>query len=234
MIKGIFNKLKSEKGASALLALVTLLVTVMISSVIVYTAFSNLGRIRTSQGQEQDFLAVSSAVNMCKAAFKGDSVSYTYTETQKYAEDFPTSDPVQISYSMPIYKESGSANHENFLQEQIVACVKANQGIINPPIKTLNCTVETEVEGAEKQDIIKPVNIDISFDGAKDVITFKFAIKDTVSGELSDKYKITMRMDMEETISQTRTSGGSGDTALVSKTDYTISFANPQVRKGNS
>ena len=70
------NKIQSNNGATLVFALVALIFCVMVAAVVIYTAFSNVGRVKNTQSEEQNYLSVSSAVMMFKDLLEGDSVSY--------------------------------------------------------------------------------------------------------------------------------------------------------------
>ncbi len=73
-MKAIRQKLKSERGASVVFALVTFMVAAVICAGIVNTAITNTYRIRNGRQQEQANLTVQSAAQLMKNAILGDEI----------------------------------------------------------------------------------------------------------------------------------------------------------------
>jgi hypothetical protein len=63
-MKQLLRKLKSERGASILLALLFFLICGMVSSSILMASVSNAGKIKSEEKEEQAYLAVSSALQL--------------------------------------------------------------------------------------------------------------------------------------------------------------------------
>ena len=64
MKHAIFRKLRSQQGASLLLALLFLLICAMVSASILMAAASNVGKRRSNLAEHQTYLALSSAVSL--------------------------------------------------------------------------------------------------------------------------------------------------------------------------
>lgn len=82
------KKWKSQKGASILMALLFLLVSIMVSSSVLMAAVSNAGKLNSNRQAQQRYLALSSAIRLvcdelAKAEYYG---KYTYEEIITYRE----------------------------------------------------------------------------------------------------------------------------------------------------
>lgn len=89
------GKLKSEKGASILLALLLLLICMMVGASVLMAAVSNAGKARSNRQEEQVYLALSSALRLVT----DDLVSAKYTGNYQLLEQpDPASSDVEIRY----------------------------------------------------------------------------------------------------------------------------------------
>lgn len=82
------NKWKSQKGASILMALLFLLISIMVSSSVLMAAVSNAGKLNSNRQAQQRYLALSSAIclvcdELAKAEYYG---KYMYEEIVTYRE----------------------------------------------------------------------------------------------------------------------------------------------------
>ncbi|MGI6507613.1 MAG: hypothetical protein ACOX4A_04390 [Saccharofermentanales bacterium] len=197
------NKIQSDKGATIVFALFALIVSVMISAVVIYTAFSNVGRVKNTQNEEQNYLSVSSAVKLFKESLAGDSVSYeeTYvkTTTETYDENWETlisstvSDETTISDA--VYDDALPLN--NMLKEVLNEWAKAFD---SPVPKTLTITITGDSELPK----IAAVEAVMVFDPVNNKLTTTFGIKDAPSAV--DKFSTVMTMDLSKSTSYPVTS----------------------------
>ena len=67
----ISKKLKSQSGASLIIALVLLLVCVMVGSVILSSAAGNADKMRKRESEQQEYLALSSAAELIRTSLGG-------------------------------------------------------------------------------------------------------------------------------------------------------------------
>lgn len=89
MRNALHRKLKSQSGASLLLALLFLLICMMVSASILMAAVSHAGKHRSNLEEHQTYLAISSAVSaLCdelnRTAYQG---QYRYWETEEQREN---------------------------------------------------------------------------------------------------------------------------------------------------
>jgi len=197
------NKIQSDKGATIVFALFALIVSVMISAVVIYTAFSNVGRVKNTQNEEQNYLSVSSAVKLFKESLAGDSVSYeeTYvkTTTETYDENWETlisstvSDETTISDA--VYDDALPLN--NMLKEVLNEWAKAFD---SPVPKTLTITITGDSELPK----IAAVEAVMVFDPVNNKLTTTFGIKNAPSAV--DKFSTVMTMDLSKSTSYPATS----------------------------
>lgn len=197
------NKIQSDKGATIVFALFALIVSVMISAVVIYTAFSNVGRVKNTQNEEQNYLSVSSTVKLFKESLAGDSVSYeeTYvkTTTETYDENWETlisstvSDETTISDA--VYDDALPLN--NMLKEVLNEWAKAFD---SPVPKTLTITITGDSELPK----IAAVEAVMVFDPVNNKLTTTFGIKNAPSAV--DKFSTVMTMDLSKSTSYPATS----------------------------
>lgn len=86
MRRAIFHKLRSQRGASLLLALLFLLLCSMVTASILMAAVANAGKYRSNQEEHQTYLALSSAITtLCDelncAEYQGQYSCWSVTET---------------------------------------------------------------------------------------------------------------------------------------------------------
>ncbi len=80
-MKNINKKLKSEKGASILLALMLFLVCFMVASVILSSATANADKLHQREDNQREYLSVSSAATLLRDVLGG--IEYTGWENNK-------------------------------------------------------------------------------------------------------------------------------------------------------
>lgn len=90
-MKKLKEKLRSQSGASILLALLFLLVCMMVAASVLMAAVSNAGKIQSNYEEQQRYLALSSALRLVsdqieQAKYRGRYTLSTWTETET-AED---------------------------------------------------------------------------------------------------------------------------------------------------
>lgn len=79
-MKAVRQKLKSQQGASILLALLFFLICILVAVSLLMAAVSNAGKIRSNREEHQKHLAVSSALELVCDDF----LTVTYTVTYKF------------------------------------------------------------------------------------------------------------------------------------------------------
>ena len=81
-MKQLRKKLHSQNGASILLALLFLLVCMMAAASILMAAVSNAGKIRSNYEEQQQYLALSSAIRLVSSQLERAAYQGRYTVTQ--------------------------------------------------------------------------------------------------------------------------------------------------------
>ena len=219
-----------------MIALVALIVCVMISAVVVYTAFSNVGRVKNAQGEEQNYLSVSSAVMLFKNSLEGDSVSVKETYSVTTAEicdnnweTLTTNEPDEkIIPGDVVYNDAKPYNTmlKDVLSEWAKTSVKQNLTVTIAGDSNLPNMAEVEAE--------------VVFDPGNGKMIITFYIKDA-SPSAVDKYSTVMTMDLSKSTSYPLTSssetkkqinGSNVRTVTVEKTFvHTISWDNCVITK---
>lgn len=106
-MKQLRKKLNSQRGASILLALLFMLLCVLASSSILMAAASNAGKIRNTRREQQQYLALSSALRLVSGALDGASYegSYTYTRQHFPATGTPGDEDYKPAYDKHTYEQ---------------------------------------------------------------------------------------------------------------------------------
>jgi len=200
------NKVRSNKGATMVFALVALILCVMISAVVIYTAFSNVGRVKKTQNEEQNYLSVSSAVMLFKDSLEGDSVSYEETRVSTTTiicdENWEPIDPtpgeptLDTTFDNYAYNDADALPLNNFLNQVLVEWAKM---IDSPSEQTLPITITDESDPRDLPNIA-PVEAEIVFNPENMKMTITFCIKDASSLDV-DKYTTVMTMDLSKSTS---------------------------------
>lgn len=85
------GKLKNDRGASIIMALVVVLVLTMVSVVIISSAYTNMARLKRNQAEQQAYLTVSSAAQLMRDSIAGASYSSSSTTPPEGSGEQPTS-----------------------------------------------------------------------------------------------------------------------------------------------
>lgn len=187
-------------------ALVALILCVMISAVVIYTAFSNVGRVKKTQSEEQNYLSVSSAVMLFKDSLEGDSVSYEETHVSTTTiicdENWEPIDPtpgeptLETTFDNYAYNDADALPLNNFLNQVFEEWAKM---IDSPSEQTLSITITDESDPRDLPNIA-PVEAEIVFNPENMKMTITFCIKDASSLDV-DKYTTVMTMDLSKSTS---------------------------------
>jgi hypothetical protein len=201
------NKVRSNKGATIVFALVALILCVMISAVVIYTAFSNVGRVKKTQSEEQNYLSVSSAVMLFKDSLEGDSVSYEETHVSTTTiicdENWEPIDPtpgeptLETKFDNYAYNDADALPLNNFLNQVFEEWAKK----VDPPVSQPPLPI-TITDTSDPRDLpnIAPVEAEIVFDPENMKMTITFCIKDASPLDV-DKYSTIMTMDLSKSTS---------------------------------
>ena len=101
-MRRLTGKLKSEKGASILLAMLLLLICMMVGASVLMAAVSNAGKARSNRQEEQVYLALSSALRLVT----DDLVSVKYTGSYQLLErSEPAPSTMKTRYFVPLQGE---------------------------------------------------------------------------------------------------------------------------------
>ena len=78
------KKLNSTRGASMLIALIYLLTALMVGTVVLTAASSNVGRITHNRQDQREYYAVESAMELIRADMQSEEFSAWYSKTDEY------------------------------------------------------------------------------------------------------------------------------------------------------
>lgn len=94
-MKAVRQKLKSQQGASILLALLFFLICILVAVSLLMAAVSNAGKIRSNREEHQKHLAVSSALELVCDDF----LTITYTVTYKFEKESLVGGGIRNNYT---------------------------------------------------------------------------------------------------------------------------------------
>lgn len=120
-MKAVRQKLKSQQGASILLALLFFLICILVAVSLLMAAVSNAGKIRSNREEHQKHLAVSSALELVCDDF----LTVTYTVKYEFAKESPEGGRIQNNY-MGFFGDCSSAEVyiKKALEEDLNAVAK--------------------------------------------------------------------------------------------------------------
>ncbi len=245
------NKIQSNNGATLVFALVALIFCVMVAAVVIYTAFSNVGRVKNTQSEEQNYLSVSSAVMMFKDLLEGDSVSYKEilinTTEEVYDENWEQllSEPAiskETTFGDAVYYDALPRDDiltlpwNDILEEDILEEVlKEWAKMIDSPVP-VEQTLDITITGDSNLPQIAPVEAKMVFDPQNKKITITFGIEDaspstvmTMDLAKDTSYPVTTSSEMKE-----QKNGKNVKTITITKEFvHTISWDNCVITKKN-
>lgn len=123
-------KLKSDRGASMLLALVFLFFALSVGAVVLTAATVSAGRLTRVQKQEQQYLAVQSAARLIKDELTGFAFlgQYTSSQTTTYDAD-GVSSPGSVVTSSGAGTLTAPSYIENLLENDYTALYRQKSGL---------------------------------------------------------------------------------------------------------
>lgn len=120
----IKNKLSEQRGVSIVIALFALIVIVVISTLVLNSALSNVGRVRRNQQAEQNYLTTASAAELVKKFFNGDrALEIHYSKTLDEDDNEISTDGPDFTDS---YTGKTAAEFENPFKADLLEWFKAN------------------------------------------------------------------------------------------------------------
>ena len=99
MMNNVKNKINEQRGASLAMALFAMIVVIAVSTLILSSALSNIGRVRRNQQAEQNYLTVSSAAKLVEDCLSGMEITYIDVSVDGNDHDFVY--PENNGISMP-------------------------------------------------------------------------------------------------------------------------------------
>jgi len=236
MRNAVKTKLRSQTGASLLIALLFFLVAMMVGAVVLTAAATNAGRLARNRQEQQNYLAVSSAARLVKEDFRDTTFTVGYKgvttiTTTTYTDPVTGKTHTEIDKTGPIYSENPE-----------VLAVSDGKLLTDRPMNDLAqlyySTVDvlnTSTLGALKYDLkFTAENLpDVSgtmevatLDGARYTITVKLY-------DSADTNAMTMVFPATAHSSQATTSEINGNTETITTTyTTTVNWGTPTITKG--
>lgn len=201
------QRLRSERGATILMALLLVLVAVMVSALILSSAVNAVRRVKSDRDAQQDYLTVSSAAELIR-----DSILHReYVKTEvRIVEGVNKTDQSSDETKVPA----------GLMGEWLTAGARSG-----------GCTdtISLTVSGNEEAAALKTVYVRFTMDGSYN-IKAELSLNNAADGA-ADDCRMTLTFDGEKT---TTTVEGekNGDGASYTETEKTtITWTNPRIVK---
>lgn len=225
------KKLRSERGASLLMALVLLLLASMVSAVILSAATSAAHRIRNDREAQQDYLTVSSAAEMIRDSIQADRYHRVVTITT-YKDDGETVHDPNPVYDIVTQKPDG------LLGAWLYAGIKDGSAVGEVSIIGCGDTIEIDVPvgGTESGETsaLKTVVAEYSMEESSGNITVKLHLKQDGEGAgtgTDEDCRMTLTLKGKTTVSETGIED-TGEGVSVKKIETTITWGSGKIVKG--
>ncbi len=241
MITGLIkNKISEQRGVSVVMALFALIFITVIATLVLNSAYSNIGRVRRNQQAEQNYLTTASAAELVKKYFNGNqSLEISYT---KILDE----DGNVISTSGPDFKDSyfgkTEAEFKNPFKEVLMTWFDENAVNGDGAESPMNEYYYLKLEGGDSlpgnvkiNDVVIHAAMDgknfEDMDGGQDssYLALSFSLHDP-DNEKKDFQNYRMNMNVkfnctyeEETITSDP-DPETGETTETTKIDYTFKF----------
>lgn len=129
MIKRLIkNKISDKSGVSIVIALFALIVIIAISTLMLNSAFSNIGRVRRNQQAEQNYLTEASAVQLIKDCLSNVSLSYDYLREVVDVDGTETIDDSKTNQD-PVYTDKLTGSNVSPFKEDLTTWFTQNAKI---------------------------------------------------------------------------------------------------------
>ena len=237
------KKLRSERGASILMALVLLLLASMVSAVILTAATSAARRVRNDREAQQDYLTVSSAAEMIRDGIRQDKYYRKVTVTT-YQPEKREENGVTVSVTPPPTVEMKQELPSKVMCEWLSAGIDGGDRESPVSITGSSDTIEISVptiksKDGEKTDL-KTVIASFTMESGSGDITVTLRIKPESESESANaasgedcRMTLTLKGSCEEKTSvSTGGTSESGDIDEVSITETTITWDSGKIVKG--
>ena len=236
------KKLRNERGASILMALVLLLLASMVSAVILSAATSAARRIRNDREAQQDYLTVSSAAEMIRDSIQADRYYRKVTVTTYQPEKQEINgETVTVTKEPTVEREVKPPNKT--MCEWLAAGIKGDDP--KSPVSIIGSadTIEISVPPIAGEDgeetTLKTVVAAFQMDKDSGDITVRLHIKpenesenknENADDEEDCRMTLTLRGNVTITESQASDDGSGGKS--VKSTETTITWKSGKIVKG--
>ena len=198
------QRLRSERGATILMALLLVLVAVMVSALILSSAVNAVRRVKSDRDAQQDYLTVSSAAELIR-----DSIlhqSYVKTEVREMDKDG---------------NETGQREDETEPTGLMSAWLTAGARS-GGCTDTISLTVSDNAGAAA----LKTVYVRFTMDGSYN-ITAELSLN-----VAADDCRMTLAFDGEKTTTTVKGTENGDGTPYTETEKTTITWTNPRIKKG--
>ena len=238
------KRLRSECGASILMALVLLLLESMVSAVILTAATSAARRVRNDREAQQDYLLVSSAAEMIRDIIQADRYYCEVTVTTYLLQE-QEENGVTVTYTPPPTVDMEQELPSKVMREWLASGIDGSDATAVVTIKGSEDTIEIsmpEVQNADAEEAtFKTVVAEFKMDSGSGNITVKLRIKPEKENASTDtntnadseedcRMTLTLRGNMEVTESQASEVGDGVERIRITGT--TITWESGKIVKG--
>ena len=202
------QRLRSERGATILMALLLVLVAVMVSALILSSAVNAVRRVKSDRDAQQDYLTVSSAAELIR-----DSIlhqSYVKTEVREMDKDGNETD-----------QREDETEPTGLMSAWLTAGARSG-----------GCTdtISLTVSDNEKAAALKTVYVRFTMDGNYN-ITAELSLNGAADGA-ADDCRMTLAFKGEKTTTTVKGTENGDGTPYTETKKTTITWTNPQIVKG--
>ena len=237
------KKLRSERGASILMALVLLLLASMVSAVILTAATGAARRVRNDREAQQEYLTVSSAAEMIRDGVQADKY-YRKVSVTTYQPEEREENGVTVRVTPPPTVEMEQELPSKVMCEWLSAGIDGSDQESPVSITGSSDTIEISVptitgKDGEKTDL-KIVIADFTMDSGSGDITVTLRIKPENESESAKadseedcRMTLTLKGSCEEKTSVS--TGGTSDSGGIDEvriTETTITWGSGKIVKG--
>lgn len=239
------QKLKSNRGATLLFAIVALAVAAIVSAVVIYAAESNAGRIRSAQASEQAQLTLNSAAALVREQYAGSTIelinTYTILTETTAGTSTETKNPgtVQVTFKKTDDNgaqqvlAAGNVSQAGLLSITQGSLSKLQENLLKWTIDVMNNAVLTQ-SGCTQSYLVKATGPEGNLENVKVTVqmqpgqTSDLSSEDDKLASEAEKYYLTVVFSMESTPAETitmtfmATVSESKSSSLVSKSSHTI------------
>lgn len=223
-MKGIGEKLKSQRGASILLALLFFLLCAMVGASVLMAAASNAGRSRSSREEQQKYLTLSSALQLVcdeltaaeyTAKYEFESIVHTKKDKDKDGNEIEKEvyDYTEHKYTMlpgnfqcglsdivlPLFKELEWIFEKNFNGPNEESGDPRKSFAVDANVNVtepVEHTLTLTVNQDDKPGLNEPVTVTVTL-GKESTEKYRLSLKATLGSEADSVYTMYAQLDIK-------------------------------------